>query len=175
MSSWACLKRTSRKNSPSGRHHGRSEISYAGGRLMCPRGKVLTPGFSRECRTPDLQEARGGARSPRRWIEVPTGSQSGSREGQPRWQRGIHRSYSTRQTGGRTPEKWDQGSPPTSIPKAAGNPRKVDPERIWLGCSAGSHPLARHCPISAPSEWFLHPTAAGTEKQEGGGQREKHG
>ena len=48
MSSWACLKRTSRKNSPSGRHHGRSEISYAGGRWMCPRciHKVLTPGLS---------------------------------------------------------------------------------------------------------------------------------
>ena len=34
-----------RKNSPSGRCHGRSEVFFAGGKWMCPRGthRVLTP------------------------------------------------------------------------------------------------------------------------------------
>ena len=127
-------------------------------------------GFPWGCRTPNPEEARGGAQSPQRRTEIPAGSQGGSREGQSRWQWGIHRSCSTPQTGGRPPEKWDQSSPPPSIPKGAGNPRKVDPKRIWLGCRSGSHPLARHCQISASPGWILHPTTSGSEKQEGSGE-----
>ena len=43
-----CLQRTRRTNSPSGRHHGRSEISYVVGRWMCRKGihRALTPGLS---------------------------------------------------------------------------------------------------------------------------------
>ena len=119
-------------------------------------------GFPREYRIPDPQEARGGAQSPRRGIEVPAGSQGGSREGQPRRQRGVYRPGAASQTGDRLPGKWDHSSPPTSVPKGVGNPWKMDPKRIWLGCSAGSHPLARHRPISAPSRRFLHPTTKET-------------
>ena len=127
-------------------------------------------GFPWGCRTPNPEEARGGAQSPQRRTEIPAGSQGGSREGQSRWQWGIHRSCSTPQTGGRPPEKWDQSSPPPSIPKGAGNPWKVDPKRIWLGCRSGSHPLARHRQISASPGWILHPTTSGSEKQEGSGE-----
>ena len=56
------------------------------------------------------------------------------------------------------------------IPKGAGNPWKVDPKRIWLGCRSGSHPLARHRQISASPGWILHPTTSGSEKQEGSGE-----
>ena len=53
--------------------------------------------------------------------------------------------------------------------------RKIDPERIWVGGSTGSQSLVRYHSISTSPGRILHPTAARSEKQEGGGQREKHG